>query len=105
MLHRRTVDGLDGSRRGQSRSCGNAMKRRAVEQQTDTQGRGSATRREHLYAAGGRGRGEGGRGGREGGRGGGGQGEGGRGGVLPKRLKFGSGHHRLDVGGPSHGRK
>ena len=36
----------------------------------------------------------------EGGWGGGG----GRGGVLPKRLKSGSGHHRLEICGPSHGR-
>ena len=33
----------------------------------------------------------------------GGGGEGGRGGVLLKRLKSGSGHHRLDVCGPSNG--
>ena len=53
------------------------------------------------------GRGEGGRegGGREGGRveegkGGGG----GRGGVMPKRLKSGSGHHRLEICGPSNSR-
>ena len=46
------------------------------------------------------GSGEGGR--REGGRG---EGEGGRGGVLPKRLKSGSGHHRLEMFGPSNGRQ
>ena len=44
------------------------------------------------------GAGEGGRGEGRGGR------EGGRGGVLPKRLKFGSDHHRLDVCGSSNGR-
>ena len=32
------------------------------------------------------------------------KGEGGRGGVLPKGLKSGSGHHRLEVCGPSNGR-
>ena len=50
---------------------------------------------------------------RPGGRGGkgkGGKGEGGRrgkgerGGVLPKRLRFESGHHRLEACGPSNGR-
>ena len=37
----------------------------------------------------------------------GGEGEGGgrgRGGVVPKRLKSGSGHHRLIICGPSNGR-
>ena len=29
---------------------------------------------------------------------------GGRGGVLPKTLKAGSGHHRLEICGPSNGR-
>ena len=33
-----------------------------------------------------------------------GGGQGGKGGVLPKRLKSGSGHHRLEVCGPSNGR-
>ena len=34
-----------------------------------------------------------------------GEGAGGKGeGVLPKRLKFGSGHHRPEVCGPSNGR-
>ena len=28
----------------------------------------------------------------------------GRGGVMPKRLKSGSGHHRLEICGPSNGR-
>ena len=32
------------------------------------------------------------------------QGEGGRGGVMPKRLKSGFGHHRLESCGPSNGR-
>ena len=45
---------------------------------------------------------EGGRGGRGRGREGGGGG--GRGGVMPKRLKSGSGHHRLKICGPSNGR-
>ena len=36
--------------------------------------------------------------------GGGGRGGGERGGVLPKRLKSGSGHHRLESFGPSDGR-
>ena len=36
-----------------------------------------------------------------GGRGGG---QGGGGGVLPNRLKSGSGHHRLEICGPSNGR-
>ena len=40
------------------------------------------------------GRGEGGRG----------KGEGGRGGVMPKKLRSGSGHHRLEDCGPSNGR-
>ena len=44
--------------------------------------------RRHLEAAGGRG----------------GGGKGGRGGVLPKRLKSGSGHHRLEMCGPFNGR-
>ena len=40
-----------------------------------------------------------------GGRGkGGGGGEMGRGGVMPQRLKSGSGHHRLEICGPSNGR-
>ena len=34
-----------------------------------------------------------------------GRGEGARGGVLPKRLKLGTGYHRLDVCGPSHSGK
>ena len=34
----------------------------------------------------------------------GGGGKGGRGGVMPKRLKSGSGHYRLEVCGPSNGR-
>ena len=34
----------------------------------------------------------------------GGGGGGGRGGILPKRLKSGSGHHRLEICGPSNGR-
>ena len=33
----------------------------------------------------------------------GGRGEGGRGDVLPERLKSGSGHHRLEMCGPSNG--
>ena len=41
------------------------------------------------------GKGDGGEGGKGGGR---------RGGVLPKRLKSGSGNHRLDMCGPSNGR-
>ena len=55
------------------------------------EGRGSVIHRQHLSAA--AGRGEGGRGGR-----------GGRKGVLPKRLESRSGHHRLEVCGPSNGR-
>ena len=39
-----------------------------------------------------------------GGGGGGWRGGGWRGGVLPKRLKSGSGHHRLESYGPSNGR-
>ena len=35
---------------------------------------------------------------------GGGLGGGERGGVLPKRLQSGSGHHRLEICGPSNGR-
>ena len=38
------------------------------------------------------------------GRGGGGGGQGERGRVLPKRLKSGSGHHRLEACGLSNGR-
>ena len=41
---------------------------------------------------------------RGGGRGEGGRGGGGRGGVMPKRLKSGSGHHRLEIWGRSNGR-
>ena len=41
--------------------------------------------------------------GREGGEGGG-RGRGGKGGVMPKRLKSGSGHHGLEICGPSNGR-
>ena len=37
--------------------------------------------------------------------GGGGEGRGGKGSVRPKRLKSGSGHHRLEVCGPSTGRQ
>ena len=37
-------------------------------------------------------------------RAGGGGGKGERGGVMPKRLKSGSGHHRLEICGPSNGR-
>ena len=33
-----------------------------------------------------------------------GEGGGGKGGVMPKRLKSGSGHHRLEICGPSNGR-
>ena len=40
----------------------------------------------------------------KGGRGGRGEGGMGGGGVLPKRLKSGSGHHRLKICGPSNGR-
>ena len=43
-------------------------------------------------------------GGWRGGRGEGRVGEGGRGGVLPKKLKSGSGYHRLEVCGSSNGR-
>ena len=49
-----------------------------------------------------RGEGGGGEGGGEGGRGKGGGA--GRGGVMPKRLKSGFGHHRLEMCGPSNGR-
>ena len=34
----------------------------------------------------------------------GGRGGGGMGGVMSKRLKSGSGHHRLEICGPSNGR-
>ena len=40
----------------------------------------------------------------EGGGGEGGEGRRGRGSVMPKRLKSGSGHHRLEICGPSNGR-
>ena len=36
--------------------------------------------------------------------GGGMEGSGGKGGVMPKRLTSGSGHHRLEACGPSNGR-
>ena len=64
--------------------------------QSDTQ----RPRLRHLQSASLSGRGQGGGGGE-----GRGRGEGGRGGVLPKRLKSGSGHHRPEEArGPSNGR-
>ena len=74
------------------------MRRRDAELQSDTQG----PLQRHPPSALPNGRGEGGSGGegeerREGGGGWGG-------GVLPERLKSGSGHHHLEVLGPSNGR-
>ena len=89
------------------------MRWRAAELQSDSQ----RPRQRHPPSAslGGRGKGGVGEGGvgeggvgeggvGEGGVGEGGGREGGRGGVLPKRLKSGSGHHRLELCGPSNGR-
>ena len=59
---------------------------------------GERGRREGRRGERGRGNGGGEGGEEQGGRGGG------RGGVLPKRLRSGSGHHRLEVCGPSNGR-
>ena len=75
------------------------MKRRDAKLQSDAQ----RLRQGHPPSASPSGRGEGGRGEMGGGRGeGGGRG---RGGVLPKRLKSGSGHHRHgEICGPSNGR-
>ena len=55
-LHRRSGDGLDGSRRGQSHSCRSGVTWRAVEQQSDTR----RPRQHHPPSAPLRGGGEGG---------------------------------------------
>ena len=84
-------------------NSGNVMMRRRDEEelQSDTQ----RPRQRHPPSASLSGRREGGwRGGGEEGRGNGGGGGGGRGGVMPKRLRSGSGHHRLEGCGPWNGR-
>ena len=82
---RRVVEGAEAFMR-------NGMTRRAVELQSDT----PRSRQRHPPSTsilrGGKGGGEGG-------------GDEGRAGVLPKRLRSGSGHHRPEVCVPSHGRK
>ena len=70
------------------------MKRRNAKLQSDAQ----RLRQRHPPSASLSGRGEGGGGGERG------RGEEGRGGVMPKRLKSGSVHHRLEICGPSNGR-
>ena len=78
------ADGVDEQRREQSGLCGIGIKRRGAKLQSDAQ----KMRQRHPPSASLSGQGEGG----------------GRGYVMPKRLKSGFGHHRLESCGPSNGR-
>ena len=88
---RRPADDSDGSRREQRHSCGKGMTRKAVELQSDTAKAAAAPPTVGISKR----------------RGGGGRAWGGRRkrGRPAQRPKFGSGHHRVGVCGPSNGRK
>ena len=87
------ADGCHRSRKEHRHLCGNGITRRAVELQRDTQ----RPRRRYPPSSSLSGREEGG--GRSGDRR-----RRDRGGVLPEKLMFGCGHHRVDVCWPSSGR-
>ena len=102
MQLRRMADDFEEHKREPSCSCGISMKqrRKAAERRAKAAAAPSIVGISKQPGGGGRGLGEGGvgKGEREGG------GMGGRGSVMPKRLKSGFGHLRIDSCGPCNGR-